>query len=98
MIDGNYTLIIVSVKATRGTTPRLDRGFVERDGPVESHTKLAEETDSTNVKDSDVLIRKDATREDLESIAEHLNEFRGRIFDTMVEFHMAAKEHTTEEQ
>ena len=49
---------------------------------------------SINVKESSILTRQDATKEELKQMAEESNELRRKSSDQLMKFHMLAKENT----
>ena len=59
--------------------------------------KLAVETlADMNSKDSDIISKKDATKEELMEMALALNELRFQALNNLVDFHMSAKEYLTQ--
>jgi hypothetical protein len=53
---------------------------------------------SINVKENDVVVRRDATRDELKQLAEEMNKLRRSGFEQMVQTHMIIKENTDQSQ
>ena len=66
------------------------------DEMIISSRKLDSEIRSINVKENSIIIRQDATKEELKQIAVEMNHLRRFSFDQLIEFHMLIKENTDE--
>ena len=60
--------------------------------------KLDRELRSINVKENDVIVRFDATQEEMKQIAEEVNKLRRSSFEKLIQIHMIIKENTDESQ
>jgi len=60
--------------------------------------KLDRELRSINVKENEVIVRFDATQEEMKQIAEEVNELRRSSFEELIQIHMIIKESTDESQ
>jgi hypothetical protein len=58
--------------------------------------KLQHALKSTNVKENDVLVRQDASREDIQQLHAEMSKLRQSGLNALVEFHMLVKENTDE--
>lgn len=56
--------------------------------------ELADEAERNYVNENDILVRKDATKDELEQLAGEMNDLRRLIFDQLIEFHLLIKENT----
>ncbi len=65
---------------------------------ISSFEKLESEIKSINVKENNVLILKDAKKEELKQIAAEMNNLRHFSFKQLIEFHMVVKENTDESE
>ena len=61
---------------------------------VNTFEELANETERNYVNENDILIRKDATKDELKQLAGEMNDLRRLIFDQLIEFHLLIKENT----
>ena len=61
---------------------------------IGSFDKLAGDIAAINVNENDLLVRKDASRNEMKQFAEKMNGLRLAVFIHLVDFHMAVKENT----
>ena len=61
---------------------------------INTFEELADEAERNYVNENDILIRKDATKDELEQLAGEMNDLRRLIFDQLIEFHLLIKENT----
>lgn len=64
------------------------------DAMIASFDKLAGDLAAININENDLLVRKDASRDEMMQFAEKMNGLRRAIFIHLVDFHMAVKENT----
>ena len=64
------------------------------DAMIGSFDKLAGDIAAINVNENDLLVRKDASRNEMKQFAEKMNGLRLSVFIHLVDFHMAVKENT----
>lgn len=60
--------------------------------------ELERQIRSINVKENDVIVRRDATRDELKQLAQEMNTLRRSGFDQLVQTHMIFRENTDESQ
>ena len=60
--------------------------------------ELERQIRSINVKENDVVVRRDAGRDELKQLAEEMNKLRRSGFDQLVQTHMIIKENTDQSQ
>jgi hypothetical protein len=63
---------------------------------IRTFGELGNEISSINVKSNNVLVRKDATKEELKEMVEEMNVLRNLSFNQLLNFHMLVKENTSE--
>lgn len=68
------------------------------DDMVIASQELERQIRSINVRENDVIVRRDATREELKKVAEEMNGLRRSGFEQLVQTHMIIKENTDESQ
>ena len=68
------------------------------DDMMTASQELERQIRSINVKDDDVILRRDATREELNQLAQEMNTLRRSGFEQLVQTHMTIKENTDESQ
>jgi len=61
---------------------------------INTFEELSDEAERNYVNENDILIRKDATKDELEQLAGEMNDLRRLIFDQLIEFHFLVKENT----
>jgi len=64
------------------------------DAMLNNFNELAGRIDSFNVRDSGLLVRQDASKEEMKQVAGKINELRYATFNYLVGFHMVVKENT----
>lgn len=68
------------------------------DDIMKASQEMERQIRSINVKDNDVIVRWDASREDLQQLAQKMNKLRRSSFKQLVQTHMVFKENTDESQ
>ncbi len=63
---------------------------------INTFGELGNEISSINVKNDNILIRKDASKEELKTMVEEMNELRNLSFNQLLNFHMLVKENASE--
>ena len=66
------------------------------DDMIRTFNELGTEISSMNVKNNDILIRKDAGKEELKVMVDEMNVLRNLSFNQVLNFHMLVREHSTE--
>ena len=66
------------------------------DDMIRTFNELGTEISSMNVKNNDILIRKDANKEELKVMVDEMNVWRNLSFNQVLNFHMLVREHSTE--
>jgi len=61
---------------------------------INTFEELSDEAERNYVNENDILIRKDATKDELKQLAGEMNDLRRLIFDQLIEFHLLIKENT----
>lgn len=65
---------------------------------IEYQNKAAEKIKSTNVSDSDLISKRDATVLELGELATKVNKLRSEGYQELINFHLFAKENTTDDE
>lgn len=84
-------------KAITGTvadTGKRQLLFGRLDAMIGSFDKLAGDIAAINVNEDDLLVRKDASRDEMMQFAEKINGLRLAVFRHLVDMHMTVKENT----
>lgn len=68
------------------------------DDIMKTSQELDRQIRSVNVRENDVILRRDATREELNQLAQEMNTLRRSGFEQLVQTHMTIKENTDESQ
>jgi len=61
---------------------------------LNNFNELAGRIDLINVRDNGLLVRQDASKEEMKQVAGEVNELRYATFNHLIGFHMVVKEHT----
>lgn len=64
------------------------------DAMLRSFEKLGSELSAVNVNESALLVDRDISRDQMQQVAEQMNEVRLAVFRHLVDFHMAVKQNT----
>ena len=65
------------------------------DDMIRTFGELGNEISSMNVKGNNILVRKDAAKEELKKMVEEMNILRNLSFNQLLNFHMLVKENTS---
>jgi uncharacterized protein YlxP (DUF503 family) len=65
---------------------------------INSRDEMTRKLTGMNTIDNAIVTKKDVSEEELKQLAEDLNELREIGFESLVDFHMSAKEHTTKDE
>jgi len=68
------------------------------DNLVLASQELERQIRSVNVRNNDVIVRRDATREEVKQLAQEMNKLRRSGFEQLVQTHMIIKENTDQSQ